>query len=213
MKTRCTQCGGTVEITGPDALARCSWCGAVARLESYSGSFHHVPVLSPEQAERLFPKGSLHPPVLMWFPYLRRGSRLVKAFSQPYPSLEEYEPPSGDLRPWPGSGQPDGEIIPGDASGEDLIYHPFYALAFRDSPDGLLLDAVSGVPAGLPSPGEAGGGESPGRILLWAFLMGLIPSVLVYLLLRKVSPVLAVMAAAPVAYVAAVFLRKLRRNP
>lgn len=213
MRTDCPQCGGVVEITGPDALARCPWCGAVARIASSGGVFHHILALDSRQAERLFPRDSIFPPALMWFPYRSVGSRLEKAFAQPYPSLEDYRPPSGDLRPWPGARKAGGETVPGDSDGGRLVYHPFYSISFRNSKEGLLIDGVSGLAAGSPGPESSPGGETAGAILFHGFLAGLLPSGLIYLLLHSVSPVLAVFVSLPVGYLAGVHSRRILGKP
>jgi hypothetical protein len=210
MRTDCTQCGGRVDITGPDALARCPWCGAVARIESSGGVFHHLPALDRKQVERLFPGGSIFTPELMWFPYHQQGSGLVKAFCQPYPSLEEHEPPSGDLRPWPGVEKAGGEAVPPIPGEGRLVYHPFYSVAFRKTREGLLLDGVSGGVAGARETHGAQPGFSPRELLLWSFFCGLVPSSLIYLLIWSVSPVLAVLLSVPAGFFAARALFRLK---
>lgn len=211
MRVECRQCGGVVGLAGPDALARCPWCGALARYSSDEGVFHHVPALGREQVERLFPSGSVHPPRLMWFPYRLQGSRLTVSFSQPYPTLEGYEPPSGDLRPW--TGKEDGEEVPGDTGQGRMVYHPFYSVTVRESGEGWLVDGVSGRIPGGEGLLEAAEGDGPGKVMLRAFFVGLVPSGLIYLAVNPLSPVLAILVSVPACYFIAEALRRRGKKP
>lgn len=210
MRVECRQCGGLVALAGPDSLARCPWCGALARYSPGEDVFHQLPALGPEQVERLFPPGSVLPPRLMWFPYRLQGSRLSASFSQPYPSLDGYEPPSGDMRPWKGS--EDAEEVPCEPGQGRLVYHPFYSVTERDGCDGFLVDGISGRIPGHDEGSGAGLSEGPLRVVLRAFAAGLVPSVLIYLAVNRVSPVLAVLLAAPAGYFTATALERRRRR-
>lgn len=209
MRVECTQCGGVLDIRGPGSLARCSWCGALSRYSWEGGVFFHEPALDAEQVVRLFPPGEIVPPSLMWFPYVLQGSRLGKAFSQPYPTLDEYIPPSGELRPWPEGGDPRGETVPSERLEGRLVYHPFYSVTITTTGEGMLLDGVSG---GVPGRDEAirSGTSNLGGLFARSFLAGLLPSIVIYLSLHRISPVLAVLVSAPAGYWAATFFERRR---
>ncbi len=209
MRVECTQCGGVLDIRGPGSLARCSWCGALSRYSWEGGVFFHEPALDQEQAARLFPPGEILPPSLMWFPYMLHGSQLGKVFSQPYPVLDDYVPPSGELRPWPEGGDPRGETVPSECLEGRLVYHPFYSVTITSTGEGMLLDGVSG---GVPGHGEPArpGTSKLGGLFIRSLLAGLLPSVIVYLSLRSVSPVLAVLLSAPAGYWAATLVERRR---
>ncbi|MCK7510200.1 MAG: hypothetical protein MZV70_43280 [Desulfobacterales bacterium] len=117
----------------------------------------------------------------------------MKAFSQPYPALDSYEPPSGDLRPWPGSAGAGGEIVPLDRSDGRLVYHPFYAVTMGATGEGLLLDGVSGGVVGAEGTVGAPPAEEPRRVFFDSLLVAVVPSALLYLVFHRVSPVLAVL--------------------
>jgi hypothetical protein len=145
----------------------------------------------------------------MWFPYMLRGSQLEKAFSQPYPALENYIPPSGELRPWPEGGDPRGETVPSECLEGRLVYHPFYLVTVTATGEGMLLDGVSGGVPGRAEPESAGTSDVRG-LYLRSLLASLLPSLAVYLSLRSVSPVLAVLLSAPAGYWAATFIERRR---
>lgn len=209
MRVECTQCGGVLDIRGPGSLARCSWCGALARHAWKGGVFFQEPALDAEQVERLFSPGEILSPSLMWFPFVLRGSRLEKAFSQPYPALDDYIPPSGELKPWPEEGEPLGGTVPSEILEGRLVYHPFYSVTMASTGEGMLLDGVSGRTPGREEPGEFPN-LNPGRLYLRSFLVAILPSIVIYLVLRQVSPVLAVLLSAPAGYLAATFLERRR---
>jgi|GEM_PF-4054217 len=160
MRVECTQCGGVLDIRGPGSLARCSWCGALSRYSWEGGVFFHEPALDQEQAARLFPPGEILPPSLMWFPYMLHGSQLGKAFSQPYPVLDDYVPPSGELRPWPEGGDPRGETVPSECLEGRLVYHPFYSVTITSTGEGMLLDGGLGRSTRPWRTGRAGNFET-----------------------------------------------------
>lgn len=209
MRVECTQCGGVLDVRGPGSLARCSWCGALSRYSWEGGVFFHEPALDQEQVTRQFPPGDILQPSLMWFPYMLRGSQLEKAFSQPYPTLENYIPPSGELRPWPEGGDPRGETVPSECLEGRLVYHPFYLVTVTATGEGMLLDGVSGGVPGRGEPERAGTSDVRG-LFFRSLLAALLPSIVVYLSVRQVSPVLAVLLSAPAGYWAATFVERRR---
>ncbi len=212
MKIRCGQCGGPVEMTGPDSLARCPWCGARSRFVSPGGVFMQMAAVAPREAERMFPSGAVSGVELLWFPYSMKGSRMVRAFSQPYPSMDDYSPPSGDLRPWPDSVETEGRTIPAETHEGRLVYHPVYSIEFRDGRPGSMVDGVSGGIIGAVEPVRKGSG-SPERLFMWFALAGLVPSTLIYLALHRVSPALSFLVSAPAAYLTASLLWRRLGNP
>jgi hypothetical protein len=157
--------------------------------------------VTPKEAERLFPAGTVSGVELLWFPYSMDGSRMIRAFSQPYPSLDEYCPPSGDLRPWPGSGEVRGRTIPAESKEGRLVYHPLYSVEFRNGRQGILVDGVSGGIVGAMESRLKETGSLQ-RLFTWSFLAGLAPSAAIYLALHRVSPALAFLVSAPAAYLA-----------
>jgi len=209
MRVECTQCGGVLDIRGPGSLARCSWCGALSRFSWEGGVFFHEPALDGEKVARLFPPGKVLQPSLMWFPYVLHGSRLGKAFSQPYPALDDYVPPSGELRPWPEGGDPRGETVPSECLEGRLVYHPFYSVTITATGEGMLLDGVSGRVPGHGEPVGSGGPDFEG-IFFRSLLAGILPSIVFYLSLRSISPVLAVIVSACAGYWAATFIGRRR---
>lgn len=211
MRVECTQCGGVLDIRGPGSLARCSWCGALARHSWEGGVFFQEPALSAEQVARLFPPGEISPPSMMWFPYILRGSRLERAFSQPYPALDAYLPPSGELKPWPEEGDPRGGMVPSDMRDGTLVYHPFYSVTIAATGEGMLLDGISGKEPGRV--GVAGSvNRDSGGLYIRSLLAGVLPAIVIYLSVHRVSPVLAVLLSAPAGYWAATFLERRRKG-
>ena len=188
MKVKCRQCGAGLAVTTPDAYLNCPYCGARAVVSGFTGqSFLHRPVLSRDDAERLFPPGSVSSASVYWFPF--DPGTLERVFTQPYAEMESYSPPSADRRLWEGNEQ-DGTVIPVDpdlTDGEGVIYHPFWVIIRSSSGQGIIVDAVSGTLVGSETSGVSPSDFSPYRESVRAFLTGIIPAVLVFFILKGVS--------------------------
>lgn len=187
MKLECTQCGAFIAVTSPDAMAECSYCGAMAVVTGFTGqSFLHRPVLSAQDAERLFPAGSVASAVLYWFPY--DPADLSRVFTQPYPEMEEYTPPAADRRVW--EDDPSGTVIAVDpdlAGGEGVIYHPFWIVLDSASGQGTIVDAVSGIAVTPRGKATEQAEFDPYRSAISSFALSVIPASLVFFLLRDLS--------------------------
>lgn len=188
MKLKCTQCGAFIAVTSPDAYVTCSYCDARAEVTGFTGqSFLHRPVLSEEDAVRLFPSGSVASASVYWFPY--NPSDLSVIFTQPYPEMEEYTPPSADRRMWEEKSA-EGSVIPVDpdlVGEEGVIYHPFWMLTDSSSGQGIMVDAVSGVVIGASSEAPLSSNFNPFRTAAKAFAVAVIPALIIFFLLRELS--------------------------
>ncbi len=186
MKLKCTQCGAFIAVTSPDAYANCSYCGARAIITGFTGqSYLHRPVLSKQDAIRLFPVGGVASASIYWFPY--DPEDLSSVFTQPYPEMEKYVPPAADRRIWDEQSA-QGKVIPVDPDliGEQgVIYHPFWVLIDSSSGQGSIVDAVSGKILG-DSP-ESSRKFDPFYWAFRAFGLGVLPALLVFFLLRNIS--------------------------
>lgn len=206
MKLECTQCGAQIAVTSPDAFASCAYCGAKAVVKGFSGgSFFHRPVLTAREATRKFPPGEVASVSLYWFPY--DPDSLAGVFTQPYPEMEGYTPPSADRRVWE-SQSAEGTVIPPDPdlTGESgVIYHPFLVVLSASSGQGTMVDAVSGVIPGKAPSAVSPEGFDPLRESLKAFFRGVVPALVIFFLLRGVS----LFWAAVTAMAAAIFIPEL----
>ena len=188
MKLKCTQCGAFIAVTSPDAYVNCLYCGARAVVAGFTGeSYLHRPVLSKQDAVRLFPVGAVASVSIYWFPY--DPDSLVAVFTQPYPEMENYLPPAADRRIWEEQSAV-GNVIPVDPDliGEQgVIYHPFWVVIASPSGQGFIVDAVSGkIVSATPEPS----GKKKFDPFYWAFRafgLGLLPALLVFFLFRNFS--------------------------
>ncbi len=212
MKVKCTQCGAFIAVTSPDAYANCSYCGARAIIKGFTGqSYLHRPVLSEQDAIRLFPVGEVASASIYWFPY--DPEDLSSVFTQPYPEMEAYVPPAADRRIWDEQSAR-GKVIPVDPEliGEQgVIYHPFWVLIVSSSGQGFIVDAVSGkIPGARPEPSVK---FDPFYWAFRAFGLGVIPSLLIFFLLRNLSIFWAsVLAMAAAVYAPDIWNRLRRKN-
>ncbi|PIE52435.1 hypothetical protein CSA37_06515 [Candidatus Fermentibacteria bacterium] len=188
MKVKCRQCGAGLAVTTPDAFLNCPYCGARGLISGFTGqSFFHRPVLSKEDAERLFPPESIASSSIYWFPY--HPETLKRCFTQPYAEMDTYSPPSADRRIWNES-EAEGTVIPVDpdlAEGEGVIYHPFRVMIRTGSGQGIIVDAVSGSVAGSEWAQTSSKGFNPYREAFAAFTAGVIPAVVLFFLLKGFS--------------------------
>ncbi len=188
MKLECTQCGARIAVTSPDAFASCTYCGARAVIEGFSGaSYYHRPVLTDQDALRKFPPGTAASVSLYWFPY--DPDSLAGVFTQPYPEMENYTPPSADRRVWD-SGSALGTVIPPDPdlTGErGVIYHPFLVVMNASSGQGTMVDAVSGGIPGVVPAAVSSDDFKPLEESMKAFFRGVVPALVIFFLLRGVS--------------------------
>ncbi len=187
MKMKCTQCGAFIAVTSPDAFAHCSYCGARAVITGFSGeSFLHRPVLTEEDARRLFKAGEALSATIYWFPYA--PSSLAPAFTQAFPEMDEYSPPAGDRRIWEESSA-SGTVIPADpdlVGDGGVVYHPFWVVQTA-SGRGYIIDGVSGGMVSDPPVSAGSVPFDPYREAIKAFAISVLPACGVFFLLRNLS--------------------------
>jgi len=188
MKLQCKQCGALIAVTSPDAFACCRYCGANSIVDGFAGtSFLHRPSLDENDVLRLFAPGEVSSVSLYWFPF--DPDTMKKIFTQPYPEMDDYSPPSADRRVWDES-EVEGEIVPVDPEliGKGgAVYHPFWVAINAATAQGTIVDGVAGTKLGEISGSSGKPGFSPAREALSAFLAGVVPAFLFFFLIRGIS--------------------------
>lgn len=188
MKLQCKQCGALLAVTSPDAYISCTYCGAMAVVQGFTGtSFLHRPALDEQDVLRLFNSGSIASLSLYWFPFTQ--DTLERVFTQPYAEMENYSPPSSDRRVWNES-EIAGTIVSVDPDlirDSGIVYHPIWVAISATTAQGTMVDGVSGRKLG-DSTGSFGKKVfDPAREALSAFLVGVVPALLIFFLLKGVS--------------------------
>lgn len=188
MKLQCKQCGALLAVTSPDAYISCPYCGARAIVDGFTGaSFLHRPVLNEKDVLRLFRSGNVSSASLYWFPY--DPDSLMRVFTQPYTEMENYSPPSADRRVWNES-EVEGRIVPVDpdlVGDTGVIYHPFWVVISASTAQGTMVDGVSGRKLGESTGSTEENLFDPVREAVSAFLISVVPALLVFFLLRGLS--------------------------
>ncbi len=188
MKLQCKQCGALLAVTSPDAYITCLYCGSRSVVAGYRGNnFLHRPALNKDDVLRLFSSGSVASVSLYWFPY--DPDTLHRVFTQPYAEMEHYSPPSSDRRIWD-EAEAEGTIVPVDPDlvGEaGVLYHPFWIAINAASALGTIVDGVSGRIPGAPANSDGQSSFDPLREALSAFKIAVVPTLLVFFLLKGVS--------------------------
>ena len=194
MKIACSQCGAELTVLETEYYLRCPYCEANITLTgSEELPFLVVPAVSEEHARRLFPSKAVFEIELRYFPYADGERGPVPVFSQPFPELDGYRPPSGDRKVFSAEMVDPDQIVPADddaLAGQSLgrgstVLHPFYLvmLAMEGFNQGVLVDGVSGKTVG-PSPLQAEyRPEVPSRSFLLALLLGFPAAAAAYWLL------------------------------
>lgn len=188
MKLECRQCGAAIAVTSPDAYVTCSYCGARSIVSGFTGqSFLHRPVLTEQDLLRQFPAGAVVSVSMYWFPY--DPESFEKVFTQPYPEMESYRPPSGDRRIWNGSSQGETVIpVDPDLAGEHgVVFHPVWVAISGSSGQGTLVDGVSGRLIGQPQAGSLKESVNPVEESLRAFAAGVVPALVIFFVLKGLS--------------------------
>jgi DNA-directed RNA polymerase subunit RPC12/RpoP len=188
MKLQCRQCGALLAVTSPDAYISCPYCGARSVVEGYTGvNLYHRSALNKQDVYRLFKQGAVASATLFWFPYSHDD--LARVFTQPYPEMENYSPPSADRRVWNQS-EVEGEVVPVDPElvrDTGVIYHPFWVVISAVTAQGTMVDGVSGITLGESADSTDKTGFDPVKEALSAFLTGLGPALVVFFALRGMS--------------------------
>ena len=192
MRVKCTQCGAALRVLENDFYLRCPYCEASIVVRTDGGMPSVVkPVKEREQVERLFPSGAVESVQLRYFPYTGTGDGLVPVFNQPFDELLEYIPPSGDRTVWDEGELPPEIVIPVDEVSSDsmgtIVFHPFFLvmLSGKVYSRGVLVDGVSGRLL-TTNPLDAGvEPRSKVREASTAFAWGILPSAVLYILLRS----------------------------
>lgn len=213
MKLQCKQCGALLAVTSPDAYITCPYCGSKSVVAGYRGNnFLHRPALTKEDVLRLFTSGRIASVSLFWFPY--DPDTLERIFTQPYSELEHYSPPSADRRMWNQS-EVEGEVVPVDPDllGEaGVLYHPFWIAIDAASALGTIVDGVSGrIPGASALPAEQSSFD-PIREAFSAFTIAVVPTLLVFFLLKGVSVFWASVLGMTTAILSPGLFRKLMRR-
>lgn len=188
MKLQCKQCGAAIAVTSPGSYISCPYCGAKAVITGFSGtSFFHRVTISEKEVLRLFEPGTIASTSLYWFPFDQNSRKRV--FTQPYPELENYLPPSASKGVWNGD-ETIGDIIPIDPELIDesgVIYHPIWVAINSSSSQGLMVDAVSGRKLGLMPKERCKISFNPLHTAVKAFLVSIIPTLVIFFLLKNLS--------------------------
>jgi len=188
VKLQCKQCGAAIAVTSPGSYISCPYCGAKAVITGFSGtSFFHRITLSEKEVLRLFKPGTIASTSLYWFPY--KQSPYKRVFTQPYPELENYLPPSASRGVW-NSDEIEGNIIPIDPELLDdsgVIYHPIWVAISSSSSQGLMVDAVSGQKLGLIPDENGTVSFNPFQTAKKAFFISIIPALFFFFILKNFS--------------------------
>lgn len=162
VKINCTQCGAEQVVIESNFFLRCPYCDARIIVDPPRNTPALVePSVSGEYVRRLFPSGMISSVKVKFFPYLETGissnRKVLRCFSQPWQELEDYLPPSGDMKVFDESLAEPDQLIPFDRnmaeeSSGRVIFHPFFVvmLNLEGYSEGLLVDGVSGKVIGEP---------------------------------------------------------------
>ncbi len=201
MKINCTQCGAHQVVLESNFFLRCPFCDATIIVDPPEST----PVLvdasvSEEYARRLFPSGMVSSVEMKFFPYLETGTssarKIQPCFSQPWQDLEDYLPPSGNMKIFDKSLAEPDQLIPFDRdmaeeSSGRVIFHPFYIvmLNLEGYSEGLLVDGVSGKIIGDPpvTKEQADSGKNLYRIFLLTLVVGLVFTFPIYFLTKDLD--------------------------
>ena len=180
---------------------RCPYCDARIIVDPPENTPALVePSVSEEYVRRLFPSGMVSSLEIKFFPYLETGtssSRKVQpCFSQPWQDLEDYLPPSGNMKIFDESLAEPDQLIPFDRdmaeeSSGRVIFHPFYIimLNMEDYSEGLLVDGVSGKVIGEPpvTAEQVDSGTKLNRMFFLTLAAGLVFTFPVYFLTKDLD--------------------------
>ena len=175
---------------------RCPYCDARIIVDPPGNTPALVePSVSEEYVRRLFPSGMVSSVEIKFFPYLETGTssdrKIQRCFSQPWQDLEDYLPPSGDMKVFDESLAEPDQLIPFDRdmaeeSSGRVIFHPFFIvmLNLEGYSEGLLVDAVSGKVIGEPPVTEEqnDSGKNLYRTFFITLAAGLVLTIPVYFL-------------------------------
>jgi len=180
---------------------RCPYCDAKIIVDPPEST----PVLvdasvSEEYARRLFPSGMVSSVDVKFFPYLETGTSTARkvqpCFSQPWQDLENYLPPSGNMKVFDESLVTPDQLIPfnrdmTEESSGRVIFHPFYVvmLNMEGYSEGLLVDAVSGKVIGEPpvTTEQVDSGKNLNRIFFLTLAAGLVFTLPIYFLTKDLD--------------------------
>ncbi len=201
MKIRCTQCGSRQVVLESNFFLRCPYCDATIIVEPPENTPALVePSVSEEFVRRLFPSGMVSSVTMKFFPYLETGTssarKIQPCFSQPWQDLEDYLPPSGNMKVFDESLAEPDQLIPfnrdmAEESSGRVIFHPFYVvmLNMEGYSEGLLADGVSGMLIGeLPIREEQSDAKKNlNRTFLLTLAAGLVFTFPVYFLTKNLD--------------------------
>ena len=196
MKINCTQCGAEQVVIESNFFLRCPYCDARIIVDPPENTPALVePSVSEEYVRRLFPSAMVSSVETKFFPYLETGissdRKLLRCFNQPWQELEDYLPPSGDMKVFDESLAEPDQLIPFDRdmaeeSSGRVIFHPFFVvmLNLEGYDEGLLVDAVSGMVIGEPPVTEEqkDSGQSLYRMFFLTLAAGLVLTIPIYFL-------------------------------
>ncbi len=203
MKINCTQCGAEQVVIESNFFLRCPYCDARIIVDPPENTPALVePSVSEEYARRLFSSGMVSSVEIKFFPYLETGTssdrKIQHCFNQPWQDLEDYLPPSGNMKVFDESLVEPDQLIPFDRdmaeeSSGRVIFHPFYVvmLKLEGYSEGLLVDAVSGKVIGeQPATKEqADSGKNLYRTFFLTLAAGLVFTLPVYFLTKDLDEV------------------------
>jgi len=196
MKINCTQCGAEQVVIESNFFLRCPYCDARIIVDPPENTPALVePSVSEEYVRRLFPSAMVSSVETKFFPYLETGissdRKLLRCFNQPWQELEDYLPPSGDMKVFDESLAEPDQLIPFDRdmafdSSGRVIFHPFFVvmLNLEGYDEGLLVDAVSGMVIGEPPVTEEqkDSGQNLYRMFFLTLAAGLVLTIPIYFL-------------------------------
>ncbi|MCD4701949.1 MAG: hypothetical protein K8S24_08860 [Candidatus Aegiribacteria sp.] len=203
MKINCTQCGSQQIVIESNFFLRCPYCNARIIVDPPENTPAMVePSVSEEYVRRLFPSGMVSSMEMKFFPYLETGTssdrKIQHCFSQPWQDLEEYLPPSGNMKVFDESLAEPDQLIPFDRdmaeeSSGRVIFHPFFIvmLNLEGYSEGLLVDAVSGRVIGEPpvTKEQADSGKKLYRTFFLTLAAGLAFTLPIYILSKSLDEV------------------------
>ena len=180
---------------------RCPYCDARIIVDPPENTPALVePSVSEEHVRRLLPSGMVSSMEIKFFPYLETGTssarKVQPCFSQPWQDLEDYLPPSGNMKIFDESLADPDQLIPFDRdmaeeSSGRVIFHPFYIimLNMESYSEGLLVDGVSGKVIGEPpvTAEQADSGTKLSRLFFLILAAGLVFTFPVYFLTKDLD--------------------------
>ncbi len=201
MRINCTQCGAQQVVLESNFFLRCPYCDARIIVDPPENTQALVePSVSEEYVRRLFPSGMVSSLEIKFFPYLETGTssarKIQPCFSQPWQDLEDYLPPSGNMKIFDETLAEPDQMIPFDRdmaeeSSGRVIFHPFYIimLNMEDYSEGLLVDGVSGKVIGEPpvTAEQADSGTKLNRMFFLTLAAGLVFTFPVYFLTKDLD--------------------------